>query len=507
MTLLEQPTIEAKPRPAVTAGGIALGMCALVVIAGTIMGAMIRDHHAITRWWPLVVLGISLTLVITLITVVRLHALLSLIIAALATGLMARVGSLPGTIPGGHWLRAVELTTAGFGTVAGGIGIIIILACIIGICMLESGAADRIVSAFLDLFGEKRAGFALLVATYIVSIPIFFDTIFMLLIPLAHALFRRTGRDYTLYVMAICCSAAIAHSMIIPHPGPVAMANDLKLDAGLTIWVGLLTGLLPLAVGWLFCLCINRWMPMTPPLAAEPAGNADELNYPRPSLLLSLLPIILPVALIGLASTLVAFAQTTLPRTTNAMRFLGDRNIALVIGTATAMWLFMRQRGLTIRQIGSKLSGPLETAGIIILITSAGGAFGGMLRNAGVGGAIQEAIAGREFNLILLAWLMALVIRIAQGSATVAMLTTAAMIQPMLAGGDVHPICIFLAIGYGALGVSWMNDSGFWLVSRLGGFTEGQTLKSWTVLVSIISLAGLGTALALSWFLQLFAGK
>ena len=505
MTLLDQPTIETTPRPAVTAGGIALGMCALVVIAGTIMGASIRDHHAITRWWPLVVLGISLTLVITLITVVRLHALLSLILAALATGLMARVGTLPNEATVGHWLRAVELTTAGFGETAGKIAIVIILAAIIGVCMLESGAADRIVGAFLDLFGVKRAGLALLVATYIVSIPIFFDTIFMLLLPLAHALYRRTGRDFTLYAMAICCAAGITHSMIIPHPGPAAMAGSLKIDAGLTIWVGLLTGLVPMACGWLYCLLINRWMPIQPAILAEDLPERTQIV--PPPLWLSLLPVILPVLLIGFASSLVAFKITAWPMLSAGARFIGDRNIALVIGTVIAIGLFIRQRGLTLQQIGDRLAMPLETAGMIILITSAGGAFGLMLHQAGVGNAIQAAADGRNINLIVLAWLIALVIRIAQGSATVAMLTTAAMVQPMMAAGGVPPICIFLAIGYGALGVSWMNDSGFWLVSRLGGFTEAQTLKSWTVLVSIISLSGLGTALALSWFLQLFAGK
>jgi gluconate:H+ symporter, GntP family len=502
MTQLQERTIQAPARPAISVGGIVLALCAIMVAATTFAGTRISDANPLTPWWPLVVLGVSLVLVITLITVVRLHALLALVLAAMCTGLMARVGSLPGEAARGHWLTAIELTTAGFGHMAQQIAIIIILASIIGICLLESGAADRIVTTFLNLFGEKLAGLALLTSTYIVAIPIFFDTIFMLLIPLAQALYRRTGRDYMLYVMAICCAAAISHSMIIPHPGPVAMAAALNLDAGVTIVVGLATGLLPLACGFLFSLYINRRMPIRPPLRAEVVEEADAAMTARPPLFLSLLPVILPVALIGLASTLVAFAAASWPNLTSSMRFFGDRNIALAIGAAIAIWLLMYQRRLNLREAGQRFAGPLETAGMIILITCAGGAFGLMLRNAGVGDAIKLVADGMNlnsaFSLIVLAWIIALVIRVAQGSATVAMLTTAGMVGPMMMGADVHPVCIFLAIGYGALGLSWMNDSGFWLVSRLGGFTEAQTLKSWTMLVTIISVSGLFSALGLA---------
>jgi GntP family gluconate:H+ symporter len=151
----------------------------------------------------------------------------------------------------------------------------------------------------------------------------------------------------------------------------------------------------------------------------------------------------------------------------------------------------MRQRRWNIGEICQRIGPPLETAGMIILITSAGGAFGLMLKNAGVGAAIQTLLGGSSVNLIFVSWVVAAVIRVAQGSATVAMLTTAAMISPLLSALPYHPVYIFCAIGFGAMFCSWMNDSGFWVVGRLSGFTEKETLKTWTVVVTVNSIVGL----------------
>jgi GntP family gluconate:H+ symporter len=165
----------------------------------------------------------------------------------------------------------------------------------------------------------------------------------------------------------------------------------------------------------------------------------------------------------------------------------------LLIGALISVAILIRQRRFSLAKIGELIGPPFETAGVIILITSAGGAFGLMLKNAGVGEAIKAAVAGHEINLLFLSWLVAAIIRIAQGSATVAMLTTAAMIYPIMSGGPLpyHPIYIFLAIGFGAMILSWMNDSGFWVVGRLSGFTEKETLKTWTTVVTVNSVVGL----------------
>lgn len=473
-------------------------------------------------WWPFVVLVVCVALIVVLITVVRLHAFLALILAAVAAGLLA--SSLPGGAGQSHWVQAVELTTQEFGVVAGKIAVVIALAAVIGLCLMESGAADKIVRRFLAVFGERHAPTAFFLSSYVISIPIFFDTLFMLLLPVARALALRTGKDYVLYVLAICTSGIVTHSLCAPHPGPLAMAEALKVDLGLSIIVGVVLGIVPATVGWLVSVRINRRLPI--PMRETPGASLDELEAimrkperELPPFLLSLTPVLLPILLISLASLFDAARKQ--PGTFGGlyalcggpegfrmvalwMEFIGNRNVALLIGTVIAMGILMRQRGLTIAKICQMIGPPLETAGVIILITSAGGAFGLMLKNAGVGEAIKTAAEGRPINLVFLAWLVAAVIRVAQGSATVAMLTTSAMVLPLMQVGlPCHPIYIFLAIGFGAMICSWMNDSGFWVVGRLSGFSEQETLKTWTVIATVNSVAGLVVTLVCSWVLPM----
>ncbi len=463
-------------------------------------------------WWPFAVLLISVALIVIQITVLRIHAFIALVMAAIAVGLLAPVGSLPGEPAASHWVQAAEVTAAKFGEVAGGIGIAIALASVLSMCLMESGAADKVVRRFLAVFGQRRAGTALLVSSYILSIPIFFDIFFMLLLPLARALRLRTGKDYLLFMMAICCSASVTHGMVAPHPGPLAMADALKVDLGLTIVAGLLAGMLPVGASWLYAVWINRRMdiPLREMAGASLKDAEETASRPEselPSFAASILPVVLPIVLISAASTLKAMGGAArFPSLYPWMEFLGNRNIALIIGLAMGLWTLARRKRLTLAKIGELVGPPLQTAGIVILITAAGGAFGKMLQLAGVGDAIKAALAGREVNLILLSYAVACVIRVAQGSATVAMLTTAGMMQPIIAaGGDLpyHPVYIFLSIGFGAMILSWMNDSGFWVVSKLSGMTEKETLKSWTVVVTINSLAGLIVTLAASYLLPL----
>jgi len=568
-------------------------------------------------WWPFAVLAICVGLIIVLITVLKVHAFLALILAAFAAGLLSRPGTLADEPLKSHWLQAVELATSEFGVTAGKIGVVIALASVIGMCLMESGAADKVVRKFLKVFGEKRAGAAVMSSGYILSIPIFFDTFFMLLLPLARALRLRTGKDYLLYVMAICCGGTVTHSLVAPHPGPLTMAEYLKIDLGLTIMVGTVFGIFPTLASWYVVKWINRRMDI--PLR-ETAGSSiadlkqvmEKRDDELPSFFASILPVVLPILLISLASTLIAIQgktfddgdltdagglimkwkapqdplsqhiaaqlsatnkvrvaayngaaavptvfqksllddinrvvrggplhtnawastlplrdetkalQSRKPQAENLVRanrmtledtyanelkrgggmnaslftaglFIGNRNVALLIGALFAIWLLMKQRGFTLAKIGELIEPPFETAGVIILITSAGGAFGLMLKNAGVGKAVEGAVAGKDINLIILSWLVAAVIRVAQGSATVAMLTTASIMYPIMStmGLPFHPMYIFLAIGFGAMFLSWMNDSGFWVVGKLSGFTEKETLKSWSVVLTVNSVAGL----------------
>ena len=521
--------------------------------------------------WHFIVLLISVATVIIGISVVRLHPFLALILAALLAGCIA--GSLPSDPKApekSQLVRAVEITAEGFGKTAGGVAIIIGMATIIGMCLMESGAADKVVRRFLAVCGTKPAGvsFAIVLSTYILSIPIFFDSMFMLMIPIAVAMALRTGRDFALYVMAICAGGVITHALTIPHPGPIFMAENLGIDVGVSIWVGIVAGAIPMVVGWLACQFLNKKFPVSVrETASLPLADArammEKPESSLPGFTASLLPIIVPIALISLSSVFEVVKQsddkarkaalapvaaqgtgtttsapaqpTPVPVSTPAIAaggaapsglasstvaafgsrdsflkvkgvidFVGNKNIALVIGAVLSLWLLKRQRGLSMNRIGEMVGPPLETAGVIILITSAGGAFGYMLTQCGVGDSLAVwAKSQQGINLVFLGFLVSFVFRVAQGSATVAMQTTSAMFIALLPNLPCHPLYLFLAIGFGATGFSWMNDSGFWVVSRLSGFTEKETLKTWTLLLSIIAITGITMTMILSTVMPL----
>jgi gluconate:H+ symporter, GntP family len=458
--------------------------------------------------WPFLILLVSVALIVVLITVFRVHAFVALILAGITAGFLTPAGTLPGGAGKNHFVHAVELTAVSLGRTAGEIAVVVALAAIIGMCMMESGAADKVVRRFLAVFGEKRSGVAILVASYVLSMPIFFDTFFMLLLPIARALALRTGRNYVMYIMAICSGGVITHGLVAPHPGPLAMAEVLKVDVGQTIIAALLVGAIPLAASWFLIRRINRKLDIAVPGSQTDTAAIDRPESELPSFAASILPVVLPILLISAASTAAAFKSFRVdsPTAFSIIEFLGNRNVALIIGAALAMLVVMRQRALSFPKVNEMIGPPFETAGVIILITSAGGAFGYMLINARVGDAIRAAAEGREMNLILFAWLIASVIRVAQGSTTIALLTTSAMVQPIIASSGTlpyNPIYIFLAIGFGGMILSWMNDSGFWVIGRLSGFTERQTLRTWTVLLTFNSIVGLLAVLLLSKLLPL----
>ena len=224
----------------------------------------------------------------------------------------------------------------------------------------------------------------------------------------------------------------------------------------------------------------------------------------------------LPIALISLASSFkvaagwpgfvsISGGAEVFAVVSKAILFIGNKNIALLVGTVLALWVLARQRNLSFARIGELLGPPLETAGVIIIITAAGGAFGAMLRNAGVGDAIKNLAQGYSINLLVLSFFVAMTIRFAQGSATVAMLTTSAMMFEVIQGVDLpyNTMYVFLAIGFGAFSISWMNDSGFWVVSRLSGMTERETLRTWTVALLATAIIGFLEVCVLSVVLPL----
>ena len=419
---------------------------------------------------------------------------MSLLITAIAVGLLS--AQLPGSEVQHHWIRAVELPMKEFGSTAGKIAWVIALAALIGTAMMESGAAQRIVKSLLNAFGESRAAWALLVSGFILSIPVFFDTVFFLLIPLAIALAVKTGKNFVLYVIAICGGAVITHSLVAPTPGPLIMAETLGIDLGLTIIAGILAGIVPSIVA----LQIGKRQNDKLDIPVRVTQHSSDGLTASPSLLTSILPIVLPVILIGLVS-IIGVLNDSVPR---IIQFLGNKNIAMGIGALIALMTWKNIKGLSADELWKACAKPLEIAGIIILITSAGGAFGAMIKHSGIGSAIEAATAHMSIHYVLLGWLISAVMKTAQGSTTVAVITASSIMYALIGDGSslaYHPIYIYLAIGFGGGFISWMNDSGFWVVSKMSGFTEREALQTWTYMFACIALVGLAEVLIFSYLL------
>ena len=263
-----------------------------------------------------------------------------------------------------------------------------------------------------------------------------------------------------------------------------------------TILAGMATGFIP-ALG---VLIVGKRINDRFDLPVRVPFRSPDADQELPSLFLALLPVLVPIVLISLASV----TEVMLGELPSWIAFLGNKNIAMTIGTTLALWLWARQRNLSASSIWTAIAKPLEVAGIIILITSAGGAFGAMIKHSGIGDAIELAMENFQVHYVLLAWIIAAVMKTAQGSGTVSMITSASIMFAIIGtGGELpyHPMYILLAIGFGSLFISWMNDSGFWVVAKMSGFSEKEALSTWTVLLASLGLIGLVQVLLLSYLL------
>ena len=447
---------------------------------------------------PIGILIVGVVLLIAMILALRLNAFVALISSAIVVSLLS-----PGEL-------ADKVTRVGkaFGSVTGDIGIVIAMAAIIGKCMMDSGAADRVVRTFLKLLGEKRAPTALMMSGFVLSIPVFYDTVFYLLIPLARSLWRRTKKNYMLYVTAIVAGAAITHTLIPPTPGPLFMASELKVDVGLMMIIGLLIGLPSSIIGVLVCKIINRLMdiPMRPYAGQEESDPLDESQLPP--FWISFAPIALPVILIS--SNTVTKALGMGKPLSQIAAVLGNRDMALLLAAAVAMFVLVHYQKISLKELAKRAEVALMSGGIIILITAGGGAFGAMLREAGIKDWLGELI-GTEgqtvgFVMLLTAFAVAVVMKFAQGSGTVSMITTVSIFAAMGVSPKIlgcNSVYLAMTIGSGSLVGDWMNNSGFWIFSRMGGFTEVETLKSWTILTAALGLTGLGFTLLLAYVMPM----
>ncbi|MCF7975274.1 MAG: GntP family permease [Phycisphaerae bacterium] len=449
---------------------------------------------------PLIILAIGVATVLFLIIVLRINAFLAMITAAIVVSLLAP----------GPFAEKIARVAEAFGTTCGKIGIVIAMAAIIGRCLIDSGAADRIVRLFVNVLGEKRCPTSLMASGFVLSIPVFFDTVFYLLLPLARSMHRRTGKSYLLLILAMGAGASITHSLVPPTPGPLLIAELLNIDLGIMIRIGCLVAICTAVVILAFIKVWSRHLdiPMRPleGMQNEPEPLADDQ---LPGLLASALPILLPILMISSHTVVSTWAdQAPEDAWIQGMRqvtaVVGNPNLAMLLAAAVALCVLWQQRRPGRQQMAAMVESSLMSGGVIILITSAGGAFGAMLKAAEIGPAIQGLFtteAGQELGgmkLLFMAYGIAFLIKFAQGSSTVAMITSASMLAPLVGSAEslgYHPVYIATAIGFGAQCGNWMNDSGFWIFAKMSGLTEIETLKTWTVTVSALAFVGLGFTL------------
>ena len=456
-----------------------------------------------TTWYPMFVLLVGLGTVVGGIVILRLHAFVALITAAIVVSLLAP----------GAWDDKIPRVAEAFGSTAAGVGVVIALAAIIGMAMTASGAADRIVRMFLGLFGERRAGTALMASGFTLAIPVFFDTVFFLLIPLVRSMYRRTGKHYLKYLIAVA-TCAVAHALIPPTPGPLIVAGTLGVDLGVMMMVGFVVAI-PAAVAALwFASWADRRVPVS--VSADLVAPVDTDALPDealPGLGRSLAPILLPVALISAntvfnALGIMAGATGTWLVVSRAITVLGNPQMALLLSASVALLTYWRHCRPSAQQLSTSVGEALMTGGVIVLITCAGGAFGGALKSAQLAPAIQTLAgdsATEGLGMLLLAFSMAALLKFAQGSSTAAMIVTSAMFVAMIEPATLgyHPVYIATAIGSGSLVGSWMNDSGFWIFARMGGLTELQTLRTWTPLSALLGAVSMTMTLLLAVFLPM----
>ena len=438
------------------------------------------------------VTGAGITLLLFLIIALRIPAFLALLISSLTVGLLS------GLAP----TQVIESVKNGMGGTLGFVAVVVGLGAILGQILESSGGIERIADSLIRSFGPEKTQWSLGITGFIVAIPVFFDVAFIILAPLLYGLAKRSGRSLLYYAIPLLAGLAITHSFIPPTPGPIAVAKLVNADLGWVILFGALTGIPAMIIaGPLFGQFIANKIyipvPETHPNQVIPNDRV------HPSFAWVSMIILLPLLLIMLA-TVAPFILDEASGLLSAIHFLGHPFVALTIATVFALIMAQIKCGLgseTLLKIANK---GLEPAGVVILITGAGGAFKQVLIDTGVGQMLANVFVEAQFSVFILGFLIAAITRVAQGSATVAMITGAGLMAPIL---ELQPMSapslglLVIAISSGATILSHVNDSGFWLVSRYLGMSETNTLKSWTVMTTLISMVGLISCLLISLFL------
>ncbi|MFE4675038.1 GntP family permease [Streptomyces sp. NPDC056721] len=457
--------------------------------------------------------ALGIALLLFLIIKVRLQPFLALLTVSIAVGLAAglSVTELFGTVQKSD---AVSLIESGMGGTLGHVAIIIGLGTMLGAVLEVSGGAEVLASRLLNLFGEKRAPLAMGLTGLIFGIPVFFDVGIFVLAPIVYAAAKRGGKSIVLYAMPLLAGLSMTHAFLPPHPGPVAAAGLLHVQLGWVILMGIICGIPAVLAAWAWSAWIGKRIFV--PVPQDMVEAADEAKAAlveeqrkagvkpteKPVPLGTVLAIIgTPLVLILLAT----FSSIALDPSTvrSVIEFFGHPFVALTIALLLAYYLLGIRRGWSRKSLETVSTASLKPVANILLVVGAGGIFGAVLKGSGVAQALSDTFNNVGLPVLVLAYLISLVLRVAQGSATVAIVTTAGIVLPLIEAGHYSQpftALVIMAISAGSIFASHVNDGGFWMVAKYFGISERDTLKTWTVLESVLSVAGFAVAAVISLF-------
>ncbi|GAB1337522.1 gluconate:H+ symporter [Streptomyces sp. E-15] len=463
----------------------------------------------------LTVAALGIALLLLLIIKARLQPFVALLAVSVTVGLLAglSVTELFGTVQRSDAVSTIE---SGMGGILGHVAIIIGLGTMLGAILEVSGGAEVLASRLLGLFGEKRAPLAMGLTGLLFGIPVFFDVGIFVLAPIVYAAARRAGKSVLLYCLPLLAGLSMTHAFLPPHPGPVAAAGLLHVQLGWVILMGVVCGVPAVLAAWAYAAWIGKRIFVAVPqdmveaaeeakravLAEQRAQGVAPREHPVP--LGTVLTIIGTPLVLILAATFSSIALDPSPAR-SVLEFVGNPFVALTFALLLAYYLLGIRRGWSRKSLETVSTSSLKPVGNILLVVGAGGVFGAVLKASGVAQALSDTFHDVGLPVIVLSYLISLVLRVAQGSATVAIVTTAGIVAPLLTEGhhsQAFVALVIMAISAGSIFASHVNDGGFWMVAKYFGISERDTLRTWTVLESVLSLAGFGVAAVVSVFVS-----
>jgi Gnt-I system high-affinity gluconate transporter len=431
----------------------------------------------------LLLLILAVVFLVLLITVVKLHPFISFLIVCIITGL----------VKGMAVTALMSSIQKGIGDVVGSLMIILC----VGAMLADSGAANKIATGLIQLFGIKYIQWALVLTAFIVGIPLFYGVGFVLLVPLVITVAARYNLPAVYLGLPTLAALSVTHGFLPPHPSPVALAQQFNANIGLTLFYGVIIAIPTIIIaGPIFSVTLKKYT--SKPLAIFSSAAISEEE--SPSMGASLMAAFLPVLLIGL-DTIISLTVTEKNTATQIIHIIGDPSVAMLISLLISLYTLGIAQGKTIKNMMGPIGDSVKEVSSILLIIAGAGALKQILLDTGMSIELIKPLSNLSLHPLFLAWFIAAILRVSIGSATVAGLTTAGIVAPLIASSGVNPCLMVLATGAGSVFFSHVNDPGFWMFKEYFNLTVKETFKTWSTMETIVSVAGLAGVFILNYFI------